>query len=69
MPLFTDIHQHIPDLTADAVAPADQADLKAQAKNDVKSVTYWFSEESAIAVHRAAYGLTADPPAEVSEGV
>ena len=69
MPLSTDIHQHIPDLTADAVAPADQADLNAQAKNDVKSVTYWFSEESAIAVQREAYGLTTDRPAEVSEGV
>jgi len=83
MPLFMDIHEHIPDLTAEAVAAAHQADLKAQAKYDVKCVSYWFNEESgqvfclidapnkeaAIAVHRDAHGLVADRLVEVVEGV
>ena len=83
MPLFMDIHEHIPGLTAEAVAGAHQADLKAQAKHDVKCITYWFNEksgqvfclidapnkEAAIAVHRDAHGLLADRLVEVVEGV
>ena len=48
MSLFMDLHRHIPDLTADAVAAAHQADLKAQAKYDVKGVTCWFSEDDVM---------------------
>ena len=82
MPLFMDVHDHIPGLTADAVAKAHQADLKTQAKYGVKYLKYWFDEKSgkvfclvdapnkdaAIAVHREAHGLVADRLVEVKEG-
>jgi hypothetical protein len=77
-----DIHEHIPGLTADAVAAAHQADLRAQEKHGVKCLSYWFNEksgqvfclidaptrEAAIAVHRDAHGLLADRLVEVVEG-
>jgi hypothetical protein len=83
MPLFIDVHNHVEGLTADAVAHAHQADLKTQAKYDVKYLKYWFDEktgkvfclvdapskEAAIAVHREAHGLVADDLTEVKEGV
>lgn len=83
MPLFMDIHEHIPGLTADAVAAAHQADLKTQAKHNVTCLSYWFNErsgqvfclidapnkEAAIAVHREAHGLVADRIVEVVKGV
>jgi hypothetical protein len=82
MPLFLDIHQHIPGLTKEAVAGAHQADLKIQKKYGVKYQKYWFDDksgkvfclveapdkESAIAVHREAHGLLADEIIEVQEG-
>ena len=82
MPLFLDIHQHIPGLTAEAVAGAHAKDLQAQPKHDVKYLKYWFDEgtgkvfclveapskEAAAAVHREAHGLLADEIIEVKEG-
>jgi hypothetical protein len=83
MPLFMDIHQHVPGLTAEAVAQAHQADLKTQQKYGVKYLRYWFDEgtgkvfclveapnkEPASAVHREAHGLVADEVIEVKEGM
>jgi hypothetical protein len=82
MPLFMDVHEHVPGLTADAVAKAHQADLATQAKYNVKYLRYWYDEgtgkvfclveapnkEAAIAVHREAHGLVADSIVEVAEG-
>lgn len=82
MPLFIDVHEHIDGLTAEAVAHAHEADVKTQAKYDVKYLRYWFDEsagkvfclveapskEAAAAVHREAHGLVADQLVEVREG-
>jgi hypothetical protein len=82
MPLYMDTHHHVEGLTADAVAQAHEADLKAQEKHGVKYLRYWFDEgsgkvfclveapnkEAAIAVHREAHGLVADEIIEVKEG-
>jgi len=83
MPLFLDIHHHIPGLTKEAVAGAHQADLKIQQKYGVKYQKYWYDEtsgkvfclveapdkESAMAVHKEAHGLVADEIIEVKEGL
>jgi Protein of unknown function (DUF4242) len=82
MPLFLDIHQHVPGLTAEAVAGAHAKDLQTQTKHGVKYLKYWFDEgtgkvfclveapskEAAAAVHRDAHGLLADEIIEVKEG-
>jgi hypothetical protein len=82
MPLFMDIHKHIPGLTAEAVAGAHAKDLEVQKKHGVKYIKYWFDEsagkvfclidaptkEAAAAVHREAHGLLADEIIEVKEG-
>ena len=82
MPLFMDIHDHIPGLTAEAVAQAHAADLATQGKHNVKYLRYWYdtqsgkvfclidapNKEAAIAVHREAHGLVADRLVEVTEG-
>ena len=82
MPLFIDIHKHVPGLTKDAVAGAHKRDLEVQGKHNVKYLKYWFNEgsgevfclveapdrESAIRVHREAHGLVADEIIEVQEG-
>jgi hypothetical protein len=82
MPLFMDIHNHVPGLTAKAVAQAHKKDLEVQKKHGVKYLRYWFDEtsgkafclaaapnkEAAIAVHREAHGLLADEIIEVKEG-
>jgi hypothetical protein len=82
MPLFIDVHNHIPGLTKDAVAGAHQKDLETQSKHGVNYKKYWFNEttgqvfclieapdkESAIRVHREAHGLVADSIIEVTEG-
>ena len=44
MPLYLDIHKHVPGLTADAVAGAHQKDLEVQAKHGVTILQYWFNE-------------------------
>ena len=83
MPLFMDVHNHIPGLTKEAVAQAHENDLKVQGKYGVKYLNYWYDEkngkvfclveapdkEAAIAVHREAHGLLADEITEVKEGV
>jgi hypothetical protein len=82
MPLFMDIHKHVPGLTAEAVAGAHAKDLEVQKKHGVKYIRYWFDEsagkvfclveaptkEAAAAVHREAHGLLADEIIEVKEG-
>jgi hypothetical protein len=82
MPLFMDVHNHVPGLTADAVKQAHAADVKTQDKYNVKYLRYWFDEktgkvfclvdapnkEAANAVHREAHGLVADDLIEVKEG-
>lgn len=82
MPLFIDVHDHIPGLTKDAVAGAHQKDLETQSKYGVDCKKYWFNEttgqvfclieapdkEAAIRVHREGHGLVADSIIEVTEG-
>jgi hypothetical protein len=82
MPLYMDTHEHVPGLTAAAVAEAHAADLLVQGKYDVRYLRYWFdeatgkvfclveapSEELAVRVHREAHGLLADILTEVREG-
>jgi hypothetical protein len=82
VPLFLDIHKHVPGLTREAVTAAHAADVKTQAKYDVKYLNYWFNEktgevfclveapskEAANAVHREAHGLVADELIEVVAG-
>jgi hypothetical protein len=77
-----DIHEHVPDLTKDAVAGAHAADLETQKKYGVEYLKYWYNEkdgkvfclidapnkEAAVAVHREAHGLLADQIIEVKEG-
>jgi hypothetical protein len=82
MPLFMDEHEHVPGLTAEAVAKAHAADLATQEKYGVKYLKYWYdvqsgkvfclvqapTREAANAVHREAHGLVADRLIEVVEG-
>jgi hypothetical protein len=82
MPLFMDIHKHIPGLTPEAVAGAHAADLAVQKKHGVKFINYWYdvkagkvfclvdapNKEAAAAVHRESHGLLADEIVEVKEG-
>jgi hypothetical protein len=82
MPLFMDIHKHIPGLTKEGVEGAHAADLATQEKHNVNYVKYWYNEksgevfclidaptkEAAIQVHREAHGLLADTLVEVTEG-
>jgi hypothetical protein len=82
MPLFLDIHKHVPGLTAEAVKGAHAKDVEVQKKHGVKYLKYWYDEsagkvfclveaptkEAAAAVHREAHGLLADEIIEVKEG-
>jgi hypothetical protein len=82
MPLYLDTHDHIPGLTAEAVAAAHARDLEVQGKHGVDYRKYWFDEttgkvfclvdapsaEAAIETHREAHGLLADSLVEVREG-
>jgi len=83
MPVFMDVHKHIPGLTAEAVKGAHAKDLEVQKKHGVEYLKYWYDEgsgrvfclvnaptkEAAIAVHREAHGLVADEITEVKEGM
>ena len=82
MPLFMDVHNHIPGLTKDAVAGAHAKDLETQGQYGVRYLNYWYNDqsgqvfclveapdkESAIRVHKEAHGLVADQIFEVREG-
>jgi hypothetical protein len=82
MPLFLDIHNHIPGLTKEAAAGAHAKDLEIQEKYNAKFTRYWYDDkngrvfclveapdkESAIAVHRDGHGLVPDEIIEVHEG-
>jgi hypothetical protein len=75
MPLFMDVHEHLPEgATAADVADAHSADLRVQDDYDVRYLKYWVDDaagklfclveapdaESAERVHREAHGLVAD---------
>jgi hypothetical protein len=75
MPLFMDVHEHLPEgATAADVADAHSADLRVQDDYDVDYLKYWVNDsagklfclveapdaESAARVHREAHGLVAD---------
>lgn len=82
MPMYMDVHKHVPGLTAKAVAEAHAADLRVQKKHGVEYMKYWFDEgtgkvfclvrapskEAAAKVHKEAHGLVADEIIEVKEG-
>lgn len=82
MPLYMDVHHHVPGLTAEAVAGAHQRDLEVQGEYGVDYKHYWFDEatgkvfclveapsaDAATTVHREAHGLVADEVFEVQEG-
>ena len=82
MPLYLEEHEHIPNLTAEAVAQAHARDLEVQGQFDVSYLRYWFDEATgkvfclvdapsadvANEVHRLAHGLVADRLIEVREG-
>jgi hypothetical protein len=83
MPLFMDIHKHVPGLTTEAIIGAHKKDLEVQKKYGVQYLKYWFDEgsgkvfclvnapskQAAITVHREAHGLVADEIIEVKEGM
>ena len=83
MPLFMDIHEHLPEgATAADVADAHAADLRVQDDYGVNYRKYWVDgaagkvfclveapdAESAARVHREAHGLVADHIFAVQEG-
>lgn len=82
MPLYLDEHEHIPNLTADALAQAHARDVDVGAAYGVSYLRYWFDEatgkvfclvdapsaDAAEDVHRQAHGLLADRLIEVREG-
>ena len=82
MPLFTDVHEHLPEgATAADVADA-HADLRVQGDYKADYLKYWVDDaagkvfclveapdaESAARVHREAHGLVADRIYAVAEG-
>lgn len=82
MPLYLDEHEHIPNLTAEALERAHARDVEVGGRHDVSYLRYWFDEatgkvfclvdapspEAAVEVHREAHGLLADRLIEVREG-
>ena len=82
MPLYLDTHDHIPGLTAEAVAAAHARDLEVQGKYGADYRKYWFDEttgkvfclvdapdrDTANRVHREAHGLVAHTLFEVTQG-
>ena len=83
MPLYMDVHKHLPEgATANDVADAHRADVATQDQYGVQYLRYWVDEdagkvfclvdapdaETAATVHREAHGLVADEIYEVSEG-
>lgn len=82
MPLYLDTHEHVPGLTAEALAGAHARDLECQAAHGANFMRYWFDEatgkvyclaeapsaEEMAAVHAEAHGIMADVIVEVREG-
>lgn len=82
VPLFLDVHQHVPGATAKALADAHMKDLEVQGKYGVNYLKYWLDEmngkvfclveapnkDAAMRVHRESHGLVADEIFEVTEG-
>jgi hypothetical protein len=83
MPLFMDVHEHLPEgATVADVADAHAADLRVQDDYKVHYLKYWVDDsagkvfclveapdaESAARVHREAHGLVADRIFPVQEG-
>jgi hypothetical protein len=82
MPLYLDEHEHIPGLTAAAVAQAHARDMEVGPQYGVTYLRYWYDEatgkvfclvdaptpEAAVETHREAHGLMADRLVEVKEG-
>jgi hypothetical protein len=83
VPLYMDVHEHLPaGATAADVAKAHEADLAKQGEYGVQYKRYWVDEkagkvfclveapdaETAARVHREAHGLVADHLYEVTEG-
>ena len=83
MPLFMDVHEHLPEgATAKDVAQAHAADVRIQDQYGVNYLTYWVDEQAgkvfclveapdadtAVRVHREAHGLVADHIYQVEEG-
>lgn len=80
MPLFMDIHEHLPE--GATAADAHTADLQVQDDYKVRYLKYWLDDsagkvsclveapdaESAAQVHREAHGLVADHIFPVREG-
>jgi hypothetical protein len=83
MPLFMDVHENLPGVTALDVAGAHAADLAIQHQYGVDYRSYWVDEANgkvfclveapdaaaATRVHEEAHGLLADHIHEVVEGV
>jgi uncharacterized protein DUF4242 len=82
MPLYLDTHEHVPGLTAEAIADAHRRDLEVQDRHGVNYMRYWFDEatgkvyclaeapspEAMIATHAEAHGILADGIVRVTEG-
>jgi hypothetical protein len=82
MPLYIDIHENIPGLTAELAAAAHERDLAVQDRHGVQYRQYWFDEASgkvfclvdapsaelATAVHVEANGAPADSITRVQAG-
>jgi Protein of unknown function (DUF4242) len=82
MPMYLDRHDHVPGLTAEAIADAHARDVAVQGGYGVTYFQYWFDEATGrvfclfeapdeaagIAVHREAHGILADEITEVRAG-
>lgn len=82
MPLYLDEHEHVPGLTASALADAHARDVEVGPTYGVNYLRYWYDEatgkvfclvdaptaEAAVQVHREAHGLVADRLIPVKEG-
>jgi hypothetical protein len=82
MPLYLDVHTIAGGVAMDDVAKAHLADLRMQAKYDVRYLRYWVDEakgkvfclveapsaQAATDVHREAHGLLAHDVYQVQEG-
>ena len=82
MALFLDLHRNVVGATARDIADAHDADLREQARHDVRFRRYWFDEATetllclveapdaaaARAVHEESHGLIPDEVFRVLEG-